>query len=308
MPTGGTALQQHLLRCSEHSAVERNQTAHGGYVVCWGAAMLRNSQEPDMDKHLFHQLKRLPRDRWLAAASCLVAVLMLALWALTVSPARGYAPARHPAAVAAQPAPSTPTLRPSFGAYVPTALARQVTEHLLASNDHGARPFFVVDKHAARLLVFDAQGRLQADSPVLLGSAIGDDSVPGIGERKIADIRPFERTTPAGRFVSEAGRNAAGEDIIWVDYEDAISMHRVRLNNPRERRAQRLASPTIADNRISYGCINVPAEFYNRWVSPAFQHGKAVVYVLPDQKTERQVFNWPGLAEVLPAPGQQASI
>ena len=35
----------------------------------------------------------------------------------------------------------------------------------------------------------------------------------------MAKIRPHERTTPAGRFASEPGRNTGGEDIVWVDYE-----------------------------------------------------------------------------------------
>lgn len=55
---------------------------------------------------------------------------------------------------------------------------------------------------------------------------------------------PHERTTPAGRFLAEAGRNADGDDIFWVDYDVAVSMHRVRAHVPAERRLQRLASPT----------------------------------------------------------------
>jgi hypothetical protein len=130
-----------------------------------------------------------------------------------------------------------------------------------------------------------------ADAPVLLGAARGDDSVPGIGERRIRDIRPFERTTPAGRFEAEPGRNTQGEDIVWIDYDAAVSMHRVRATNPRERRLQRLATPTIADNRISYGCINVPAKFFDRWVSPIFARGRhAIVYVLPEVHSLGQVF------------------
>ena len=31
-----------------------------------------------------------------------------------------------------------------------------------------------------------------------------------------------------------------------------------------------LASPSVLDNRISYGCINVPAAFYDKVVAPAF--------------------------------------
>ena len=35
------------------------------------------------------------------------------------------------------------------------------------------------------------------------------------------------------------GVNASGEDILWVDYDNAISMHRVRPTNPAERRLER---------------------------------------------------------------------
>ena len=79
---------------------------------------------------------------------------------------------------------------------------------------------------------------------MLLGLARGDDTVPGIGEKKLSEIPPEERTTPAGRFVAEPGVNAEGDDIVWVDYDAAVSMHRVRTTNPVERRLQRLLSRT----------------------------------------------------------------
>lgn len=50
-----------------------------------------------------------------------------------------------------------------------------------------------------------------------------------------------------------------GEDVVWVDYDAAVSMHRVL--NVKERLAA-LASPTNADNRMSVGCINLPPQFY----------------------------------------------
>jgi hypothetical protein len=169
--------------------------------------------------------------------------------------------------------------------------ARAVVDWVAASSDHGAMPFLVVDKRQARLIVFDANARVLATSPILLGAARGDDSVPGIGERPIGQILPHERTTPAGRFVAEAGRNLQGEDIVWIDYDAAVSMHRVRATNPRERRLERLATATIADNRISYGCINVPAAFYDSYVKPMFAGGhRAVVYVLPEVRPLREVF------------------
>ncbi len=172
----------------------------------------------------------------------------------------------------------------------PSAQARQVANWVVGSGDHGQRPFLLVDKPHARVFVFDAQGRLRGGAPVLLGAARGDHSVPGIGQRPIADIQPHERTTPAGRFIAEPGMNAKGEDIVWIDYDAAVSMHRVRATRAEERRLQRLASHTPRDNRISYGCINVPAAFFDRFVKPTVAAGSIVVYVLPDTQPLHQVF------------------
>jgi hypothetical protein len=172
-----------------------------------------------------------------------------------------------------------------------SADAHRLVQWIARSGDHRNAPFLIVDKRNARVLVFDASAHLVADAPVLLGAARGDDSVPGIGERKISDIKPFERTTPAGRFEAEAGRNLQNEDIVWIDYDAAVSMHRVRATNPRERRLQRLATPTTADNRISYGCINVPAAFFDAHVSPLFRNDRhAIVYVLPETRSLDQTF------------------
>ncbi|WP_298829877.1 hypothetical protein [uncultured Piscinibacter sp.] len=172
-----------------------------------------------------------------------------------------------------------------FGTTLPGADARRLADWVVRVGDHQGRPFFLVDKAHATLYAFDRDARLQASTPVLLGAAPGDDSVPGIGTRPMAQILLAERTTPAGRFVAEAGRNLQGEDIVWVDHGAAISMHRVRTGNPRERRAQRLATPTIDDNRISYGCINVPVAFYDRHVQAVFADRRsAIVYVLPQTR------------------------
>ncbi|WP_432422923.1 L,D-transpeptidase [Variovorax boronicumulans] len=160
--------------------------------------------------------------------------------------------------------------------------ASRLAKAAVASGDNQGGAFAVVDKKKARVFVFDAAGRPLGDAPVLLGLAHGDDSVPGIGERKMSEIRPDERTTPAGRFASEPGRNLQGEDIVWIDYDAAVSMHRVRANNKAERRLQRLATPGVDDNRISYGCINVPASFYDTHIRPALGQRKGVVYVLPE--------------------------
>ena len=177
-----------------------------------------------------------------------------------------------------------------FGLESPSPDARHLADWVAHSGDNQNADFIVVDKRDAKAYVFDAHARLRGASPVLLGAAVGDESVPGIGTRPIAEVRPEERTTPAGRFVAERGRNLKGEDVVWVDYDAAVSMHRVRATKPIERRLERLATPTVDDNRISYGCINVPVAFYETYVQPTVATHRAIVYVLPESKPVQQVF------------------
>lgn len=181
---------------------------------------------------------------------------------------------------------------PDFAGVVASAEVQQLARWALGSGDAAGRHLVLVDKRRAHIYVLDVQGRLLGHAPVLLGLARGDDTVPGIGERPLSEVRPEERTTPAGRFMPEPGRNMEGEDVVWVDYDAAVSMHRVRARVKSERRLERLASPTPADNRISYGCINLPATFYEQVLMPAVR-AHAVVYVLPEVRPLADVF--PGL-------------
>ncbi len=206
-----------------------------------------------------------------------------------------------PAPRAPQPAQALLHRELDFAGEAATPEARRLAQWIVARADNGTRPFVILDKKDARVFVFAAGGRLLGASPVLLGYAVGDDTVPGIGSRPIEAVRPEERTTPSGRFVSLPGRNTLGEDVLWVDYHAAVSMHRVRLINAAERRAERLASPTAADNRISYGCINLPASFFEQVLWPHLRGGQGVVYVMPETKPLEQAF--PALAGALAAAG-----
>jgi hypothetical protein len=194
------------------------------------------------------------------------------------------------------PAPALPTAaagesaRADFNGASPLGQVRQLADWILDSNNNRGLPFLIVDKKHALAFAFHANGLLRGMAPVLLGLAIGDDSVPGIGQRKLSAIRPSERTTPAGRFVAALDRNLHGVEILWVDYDAAISLHRVITTVPKERRLQRLASPTSLDNRISYGCINVPVEFFDHVVGPAFKGTNGIVYVLPETRSAYDVF------------------
>ena len=202
-----------------------------------------------------------------------------------------------PAAAATAAAPdlkprTQPSQQAQFGKVAPSGAARSVGDWVVKSHDNGDLPFMLIDKPHARLYVFDAAGHLQGTAPVLLGLAKGDHTVPGIGDKPLSEIADHERTTPAGRFVAERGQNLKGHPIIWVDYDAAVSMHRVRSVGPGERRLERLASRTAADNRISYGCINVPVAFFDNVIDRVAPGPRMMVYVLPDQQPLAQVFGW----------------
>jgi len=156
--------------------------------------------------------------------------------------------------------------------------ARWVSEH----GDNQRMPFVIVDKKAARMLVFEADGHLRAATAVLVGAGPGDVSIPGIAERAPSSLLPRERITPAGRFVSEPGRNLKGEDIVWVDYDAKVAIHRLRPDAAQAQRLKRLATASANDKRVSLGCIVVPVAFYEQIIRPLFGQQYGVVYVLPE--------------------------
>lgn len=176
-----------------------------------------------------------------------------------------------------------------FDAEATSRDAIRVIKWVKASGDNENHPFVVIDKVNARVYLFDHRAKLLGTAAALLGLGRGDDSVSGIGQRKLSTITPKERTTPAGRYVASLG-NDFTQDILWVDYELALSLHRVITGNAKDRRHQRLASKTSLDNRISYGCINVPVDFYDNLIIPTFTGTTGIVYILPETKAIEEVF------------------
>src|SRR5688500_6277350 len=61
--------------------------------------------------------------------------------------------------------------------------SREMLRWVQQSADAAGRPFVIVDKKNAKMHVFDRSGRVIAATPVLLGSAPGDHTVPGVGQR-----------------------------------------------------------------------------------------------------------------------------
>ena len=172
----------------------------------------------------------------------------------------------------------------------PTRDARRMADWVVLRHDNGRMPFIVLDKRDARLYVFQADGHLVDQTPVLLGSAHGDDTYPGIGDVPIDQVKPSQRTTAAGRFVTRPGLDADHTDVVWLDYDAALAMHRVINKVKSERRLQRLASADPRVRRISWGCINIPIAFFDTYISPVFGKQRGVTYVIPERKTFAEVF------------------
>ena len=181
--------------------------------------------------------------------------------------------------------------------------AERMIAWVAASHDNGKLPYAVIDKPAATLYLFAANGDFVGETPVLLGVGIGDDSTPGVGAKNLDDIGPAERTTPAGRFVTKFGRAFGRQRVLWVDYANAVAMHVVTSLHKNEHRVERLLSPSPEDNRISFGCINVGARFYNGKLRPQFEKRGGIVYITPDVNPLDEVFPRVRLLPYLAAAG-----
>lgn len=170
----------------------------------------------------------------------------------------------------------------------PSQDARQLVDWIRQTGDAQGRPYAVVDKRDAHIYIFDAKGQLAGHSAALLGSTLGDHTVPGVGARaQDGSIGQDERTTPAGRFDAVPGVNVSGEAVVWVDYASAFAIHRLRPGFSYGPRTQRLASAAAQGKRVSWGCVVVPVAFYRDVVEKVLGQARSVVYVMPETRPVR---------------------
>ena len=116
----------------------------------------------------------------------------------------------------------------------------------------------------------------------------GDTAASTAAARTTAIAAAVAAATTAGRGL--LGRTEVAELRPCLALPERLERRgRDHLRSQRRER-QRLATPTPLDNRISYGCINVPAKFFENVVSPAFTGTNGIVYVLPETRSNREVF------------------
>lgn len=167
---------------------------------------------------------------------------------------------------------------------------QRVAAWAVHSRDHGRYPFIIVDKLNAKATAFDPNGRLIRTVPILIGMGMGDTFPPGVTSMKMQDTQPWQRVTPAGRYLAEEGKTPDGKRVLWVDYDNAIAIHKIPSKETSQRRHERIKSDNPAEHRITFGCINVPVTFYDEVVRPHFKKHGGIVYVLPDSKPVEAVF------------------
>lgn len=208
----------------------------------------------------------------------------LSLHPATAQPPLPIAPAPHPAT-------ALPPTSVDLALQSASEEVKRVARWVLASRDNAGLPFLLVDKVNAQVLAFNGTGQLQGMTPALLGMARGDRLLAP-NDAPMSAMPPQVRITPAGRFVSKLALDSLGKELLVLDYDASISLHAVVKGTPEEARAERLRSATAQDNRISFGCINVPAAFYSTIVSPAFTRTKGIVYVLPETSPASALFGF----------------
>jgi hypothetical protein len=186
---------------------------------------------------------------------------------------------------------AAPAAPRDFASTRPSTEASQLLDWVMHSRDAHDQPFAVVDKRAARIYVFNADGTLAGHSTALLGSATGDRIAPGVGAHAQSGHVPAEeRTTPAGRFEASPGRNTKGEHVVWVDYESAFAIHRLRPGFSYQARSSRLSTTAASGKRLSWGCVVVPVAFYEQVVEKVLGNTRSVVYVMPEESSVQATF------------------
>ena len=173
--------------------------------------------------------------------------------------------------------------RANFRNVAASSDATLTADWIVSTNDNKGMSFLVADKVNGAVFIFDGEGNLVRKASALFGMNVGD---------KMPIEAEAERITPSGRFEAKTDTDVEyyGTTVDFYETDDnVLAIHKVYLEEPAERRQQRLDSKTPADNRISYGCINVDERIFNRDIAPAFADG-GIVYVLPETKAGRKKF------------------
>lgn len=151
--------------------------------------------------------------------------------------------------------------------------------------------FMVADKPNGMLHIFKEDGSHALSDPTLYGKDTGDVM------EAVSSLKGGAKVTPAGKFTlkARASTYAGGQELILVeskDYTGYIAIHAADTSDASENRLGRLDTPTAADNRVSYGCINTKHDTFINEIAPNIANlDGGMVFVVPDaQEQAAQMF------------------
>lgn len=224
-------------------------------------ALAEENQDPTVQAAEKHGLIRRILDRlWNAVKNTVAAV------SLTLALATGTTLVMPNTAQAAV------DLTPTTGAVQMTRAAKTALDNIVRTNDNVGRNIVIADKKAGMLYLTDPTGKVINTTPALFGKSASDsqrtDGATGAGRYDLS----YEQAN-----IPQAGYRGSAQ-VFDRDGDNMFAIHRV-VPVKGENRDGRLASPTGTDNRITHGCINVPAAFYDRHLDG---DANAVLYVLPE--------------------------
>lgn len=161
-------------------------------------------------------------------------------------------------------------------------LAQSVYEAMAPVAMKTGKWFMVADKPNGMLHIFKEDGSHALSDPTLYGKDKGDVL------DKVSSLEGGPKITPAGKFtLKESPSEYAGKTALILvesqDYTGFIAVHAADVSTPSERRLERLETPTTADNRISYGCINTKHGTFINEIKPHINElDGGLIFVLPD--------------------------
>jgi hypothetical protein len=161
-------------------------------------------------------------------------------------------------------------------------LAQSVYEAMAPVAMKTGKWFMVADKPNGMLHIFKEDGSHFISDATLYGKDKGDVLA------NVSSLEGGAKITPAGKFtLKQSEAEYAGKvALLLVESQDStgyIAVHAADVSTPSERRLERLETPTSADNRISYGCINTKHETFINEIKPHINElDGGLIFVLPD--------------------------
>lgn len=126
-------------------------------------------------------------------------------------------------------------------------------------------PTLTVDKSLGKLIIYYPDTKSTVETPVLTGASKEDYLNLSIYNNDM----PHDSITPIGTYITHHMYSTKLEEPILsfiTGFTKIAAIHPLWMENPNQKRVNRLKSPTPFDNHITNGCINIDPKFFSRYL------------------------------------------